>query len=64
MRSCVPRSIFFGEKTPEEAVDRMSNGVREFLHKYGSSTKIEDLRFVVYNDPKIANMLRDGLASI
>jgi|GEM_PF-938692 len=49
------------EKTPEEAVDRMGNGVREFLHKYGSSTKIGDLRFVVYNDPKITNMLREGL---
>jgi len=50
------------EKTTEEAIDRMSNGVREFLGKYGSQTKLEDLRFVVYNDSQTANMLRDGLA--
>jgi O-acetyl-ADP-ribose deacetylase len=49
------------EKTPQEAVERMSNGVREFMGKYGKKTRIEDLRFVVYNDPRTATMLRDGL---
>lgn len=50
------------EKTPEEAIERMSNGVREFMQKYGSSTKIKNLRFVVYNDANTANMLGKGLA--
>ena len=50
------------EKTPQEAVERMSNGVREFMQKYGSTTKIGDLRFVVYNDQKTADMLGSELA--
>jgi len=50
------------EKTPEEAIERMSNGVREFMQKYGSTTKIGDLRFVVHNDSDTTDMLSKGLA--
>jgi hypothetical protein len=46
------------EKTPQEAVDRMSIGVKDFLNKYGSKTKIKELGFVVYLNPEIANMFR------
>src|SRR3989338_2410515 len=49
------------EKTPQEAIKRMSNGVKEFMQKYGSSTKIGDLKFVVYNDANTASMLGKGL---
>ncbi len=52
------------EKTPREAIERISNGVREFMQKYGPTTKIGDLRFVVYNDPKTAEMLRLGLVEV
>jgi len=49
------------EKTPQEAIQRMSNGVNEFMNKYGSNTKIRNLGFVVYNDEKTSEMLGDEL---
>jgi len=52
------------EKTQKEAIDRMSNGVREFINKYSSKTNIKDLRFVVYDDFNTATQLGNSLKEI
>ena len=42
------------EKTPQEAVKKMAQGVNDFLDKYSKKTKLENIQFVVYNNPALA----------
>jgi O-acetyl-ADP-ribose deacetylase (regulator of RNase III) len=49
------------EKTPEEAVARMAEGVHRFLNDYKEKTSLEDLSFVVYNDAPLAKKLSQSL---
>ena len=52
------------EKTPQEAIGKMALGVRNFLDKYAQSTKLEDIKFVVYNNPNLANSMSAVLGKI
>jgi len=42
------------EKTPQEAIMKMAHGVSGFLDKYAERTKLENIQFVVYNNPILA----------
>ena len=54
--------VFRGvEKTPEEAVRRISRGISKFFDKYSGDTKLENLGFVVYNNQRTADMLSAAL---
>jgi O-acetyl-ADP-ribose deacetylase (regulator of RNase III) len=48
------------EKSIDEAVDEMSNGVLEFFEK-NPDTSLEDITFVVYNDPDTQDLLQRTL---
>lgn len=51
------------EKTEVEAIGKMAKGVNEFLSKYAKQTKLEDITFVVYNNPVLAKKLDKALRS-
>lgn len=51
-------------ESAEEAMYAMADAVGSFVSKYGDSTSIKDLGFVVYNDSSIENQLRDVLANL
>ena len=48
------------EKTPEEAVRKLGQGISDFMKSYGQSTKLENITFVVYNDLKTMTQLSTG----
>jgi O-acetyl-ADP-ribose deacetylase (regulator of RNase III) len=45
------------EKSPKEAIGKMALGVRNFIDKYAESTSLEEIKFVVYNNPILARSL-------
>ena len=52
------------EKTPEEAVARMSEGINDFVLKYGGQTNLRNITFVVYRDPATVRTLQTGLSRL
>lgn len=48
------------EKTPEEAIAKMTLGVHDFLNDYARKTSLENLNFVVYNDTRLARQLEES----
>ncbi|MBS3093117.1 hypothetical protein J4456_00880 [Candidatus Pacearchaeota archaeon] len=52
------------EKTPQEAIARMADGVNDFLDKYAEITKLENIKFVVYNNPILAETMSSVLNKI
>ena len=52
------------EKTQDEALKKISLGVRNFLSDHSSKTKLEDIKFVVYNNPMLAESMSDVLGRI
>jgi len=52
------------EKTPTEAITRISKGINTFMTQYGAKTKLEDITFVIYNDFEITSGLTSGLKAI
>ncbi len=52
------------EKTPEEAVSRIGEGINSFMKKYGKNTQLKNITFVIYNDMKTAEKLAAGLRNI
>jgi O-acetyl-ADP-ribose deacetylase (regulator of RNase III) len=52
------------EKTPEEAIQEMVKGVEEFLAKQGKETSLEEITFVIYNDPALSQKLRKAFSSL
>jgi len=42
------------EKTPQEATEEIALGLKNFLGKYSKKTKLEDIKFVVYNNSNLA----------
>jgi len=59
MRMGVMRGVV--EKTEEEAIQKMALGVNNFLDKYAEKTKLDDISFVVYNNPSLATRLNRAL---
>ena len=49
------------EKTVEEAVDEMAQGVKKFLTEY-SDTSLESITFVVYGDVAVQKLLQAALS--
>jgi O-acetyl-ADP-ribose deacetylase (regulator of RNase III) len=49
------------EKTPQEAAQKISLGVQKFIVDYGTSTKLTNLTFVIYNDINTFNAIGYGL---
>lgn len=52
------------EKTPEETVVKLGQGIEKFMHQYGKQARLENLTFVVYRDPNTAGQLIKGLYSV
>ena len=52
------------EKTAKETIDRLGQGINDFLRNYGANTKLENLTFVVYRDPKAMQQLGQGLRAL
>jgi O-acetyl-ADP-ribose deacetylase (regulator of RNase III) len=52
------------EKTSEEAILRIKNGINAFMGKYGKTTKLEDITFVIYGNTETAKKLSSGLKDI
>lgn len=52
------------EKTPQETIGKMALGVRDFLDKYADTTTLEDIKFVVYNNPILAESMSSVLGKI
>ena len=52
------------ERTPQEAVRKMACGVSDFLDKYAERTKLENIQFVVYNNPTLAENMSAVLGNI
>ena len=52
------------EKTPEETIARLGQGIERFIQTYGNQTKLDNLTFVVYRDPNTAGQLTTGLGKI
>ncbi len=52
------------EKTAEETIARLRQGIYDFMRDYGAKTKLENLTFVVYRDPKAMQQLGQGLSAL
>ena len=52
------------EKTPEETIIRLGQGIERFMHTYGNQTRLANLTFVVYSDPNTASQVTTGLGKI
>lgn len=52
------------ERTPEETVVKLAQGIQRFMQGYGKQTKLENLTIVVYKDPNAINQLTSGLGKI
>ena len=52
------------EKTPEEAIEQMALGVKNFLDRYSKNTKLEDIKFIIYNNPSLAKDISSALDKI
>ena len=52
------------ERTPEETIAKLGQGIERFMHQYGKQTKLENLTFVVYSDPNTAGQLTTGLGRV
>ncbi|MBT5023073.1 hypothetical protein HOK51_08215 [Candidatus Woesearchaeota archaeon] len=50
------------EKTPEETVRKIGEGVLNFLEVYGDKTSLKELTFVVYNDPNSQRLISEGIS--
>ena len=51
-------------ESPEEAVQKMSEGLKRFMDDYAHKTRLEDITFVVYNDAQTQKRLTDELISL
>lgn len=51
-------------ESPEEAVQKMGEGLKRFMDDYAHKTRLEDITFVVYNDAQTQKRLTDGLISL
>ena len=49
------------ERTPEETIARLKQGMEKFMREYGEQTRLENLTFVVYRDPNMTRQLQTGL---
>lgn len=49
------------EKTPKETILKIKEGIENFIEKYGQKTSLENITFVVYNDPSTVKQLSEGL---
>ena len=52
------------EKTPGETIVKLGQGIKRFMQEYGKQTKLENLTFVVYNDPNTTRQLTTGLGRV
>ena len=52
------------EKTPEEAILKMREGIYSFMNKYSSKTKLENITFVIYEDCETAEKLSSLLKEL
>jgi len=52
------------EKTSEEVILRIKNGIDAFMSKYGKSTQLEDITFVIYGNIEAAKKLSSDLRDI
>lgn len=51
-------------ETPEQAIKGMAKGLKNFSEKYSESTKLEDIKVVVYNNADLAKDISDVLKRI
>jgi len=51
-------------ESPEEAVQKMGEGLQRFIDTYANKTKLEDVTFVVYNDRQTQERLTNGLSNL
>ncbi|MEK6914319.1 MAG: hypothetical protein AABW83_01590 [Nanoarchaeota archaeon] len=52
------------DETPQEAIERIAEGVKDFLCEYSKKTKLENIKFVVYNNPYLAENMSSVLDKI
>ncbi len=52
------------EKTPEETIAKLVQGIEGFMQRYGKQTKLENITFVVYGDPNTTGQLTTGLGRV
>lgn len=52
------------EKTPQETVEKIATGIRDFMADYGQDTGLETITFVVYSDPNLIKLLEEGLTAL
>jgi len=58
------KQILAVEKTPEETILRMRDGVYSFMNKYSDKTKLENITFVIYEDCETAERLSSFLKEL
>ena len=52
------------ERTPEETIAKLVQGIKSFMLQYGTQTKLENLTFVFYRDSNTAGQLTTGLGKV
>ena len=52
------------KETPEEAVIKMAGGLNEFVKRYSGGTNLENIKFVVYNNPSLVKDMSSVLSKI
>lgn len=52
------------KESPEEAIQKMGEGLQKFMEDYAHKTRIEEIIFVVYGDPHLVEKLGSCLRSL
>jgi O-acetyl-ADP-ribose deacetylase (regulator of RNase III) len=54
----------FVEKTSEEAINKMGEGIARFMTNNSKSIKLENIQFVIHNDKEMQRLMEDRLACL
>ena len=50
------------EKTPQDTVEKLAQGVEDFMSTYGQETSLQNLTIVTFRDPDSKQMLESVLS--